>query len=191
MKKFIALIMAFAVIQIQAITKTEQIEQIHQICIPFIIKHEINEKQLSPSEDEYTESVKRAIEYYQEKFDNRSAEEKKDFFKTFNFKTIKNLQKTLIFLYDKESAEIIFTYLHHSVQEHIAQIAMIVQALAAIKEGTSYAEYVYNMTISNKNTLESTEPEKIEQAIKMIISPNQGQDAFFNKIILEIFQPTA
>jgi hypothetical protein len=195
MKNFIALLMAFFVVQLQANnlpTAEQKLESIHQICVPILFQHEINQQRLELSIEDSDKAIQAAITSCQESFNGLPAQEQKEIIATLNkITTIVELENLLTLLYDANCAGVILDFLQQGAIQEFSNSSLIAQALQAAQENKSYSEYAYEKLEAERAILESAQPEEIQAAIEMIQDPEQGQIALVSKIILGFFEPRA
>ena len=192
MKNFIALLMALFVVQLQANnlpTAEQQVESIHQMCVPILFQHQVNQQKLEISQDESDKAVQGAIVSCQESYNNLPAQEKKEIIATLKMTTVEDLEKLLTLLYDEDCAAVILDFLQQGAIQEFSNSSLIAQALQAAQENKNYSEYAYEKLEEERAILESAKPEEIQAAIEMIQDADQGQRALLNKIILGFFQP--
>ena len=193
MKKLLALVSFFSVIQISANTEFTAItNKLHNICAPLIYQSHIIEKQLEPSEEKYKTDVEKTIAHYTRTSEQFSVEKKAEIVAAYkNMHDIESLKNILTTLYGEKWAKILINLLQQIAQEQIVDISLVNQALEAVKAHQTFSEYSYQQLQKNQQAIANAEPEAIEKALLMLRQGQSDQETFINKVIINLLNPPA
>ena len=193
MKKLCALISFFSVIQITAHEEFTAITtRLHHMCAPLIYQAHAIEKKLELSQEQYNANVEKTIQHYLQTAEKLPKDKQVAVVTAYkNMHNILDLNHVLTILYSEKWAKILIKLLQQIAQEEILQITLLSQAVEALNKKQTFVDYSYEQLQKSQQALEKAGPEQVQQAFTLIQQGQADHEAFVNRVILDILNPSA